>query len=182
MWNGLDSGADVLQAGQDGVLTAVGRFKFQSYSVWTEWYPGKTHTQNLTIHPGDQLYVETWIGDQSGNPTVAGTFGWFYICNDSTATCLVPYPSEPQTVGYPFTGNSAEWIMERPGDVPVSLADFATASMSSADVFDRNWSYHDANTDSGFLLSMVSQSTGHLLATATKDYSQQVFFNWVASY
>jgi hypothetical protein len=109
-WAGLDgwSNGDVLQAGteSDAYCALGGAIKSSYYSAWYEWYPyGEVRIGGFPISPGDDLFVEVW--------STANNVGHAYIVNYNTNTYVnITFSAPP---GTHLVGNSAEWIVERPG-------------------------------------------------------------------
>ncbi|HEY8088667.1 MAG TPA: G1 family glutamic endopeptidase, partial [Polyangiaceae bacterium] len=128
MWVGLDSN-DVWQAGTDSESSIFTRFTFngayrfqvQTESAWIEAFPANEYTlPNVTPRIGDQMQVQVWVGDSTGATTFNGnrlsgpdSTMWFLVTdltNGQTAldTYSIPYQ------GTLFTGDTAEFIVERP--------------------------------------------------------------------
>ena len=114
-WIGIDgSGSDdVLQAGSESDAYCDGSGTASFYSAWYEWFPlGEVRIKNFPISAGDDLFVEVW----SEGPTQ----GFAYFENYTTGQTVELEFSAP--AGVNLVGNSAEWVVERPG-VNGGLAD-----------------------------------------------------------
>jgi hypothetical protein len=107
-WNGIDGwgSSDVLQAGVEFDAYCSGGAKSAYYSAWYEWYPyGEVRISSLPVAPGDDIFVEVWH--------TSSTQGYAYIVNYSTGQYVeVGFNAYP---GYALIGNSAEFVVERPG-------------------------------------------------------------------
>jgi len=116
-WVGIDGdgSGDVLQAGIEFdayCLDLVTPMAATYYSPWFEWYPnGETRITNLPIAPGDDYFVEVW--------NTSSTAGHAYLVNRNLNEYVIINFSAPS--GTKLVGNSAEWVVERPG-VDGSLA------------------------------------------------------------
>ncbi len=107
-WVGIDGwgSPDVLQAGVefDAYASIFGTSTY--YSPWYEWYPyGEVRITNLPIAPGDDYFVEVW--------STSATQGYAYLVNENTNQAVSIGFTAP--AGTYLSGNSAEWIVERPG-------------------------------------------------------------------
>jgi len=108
IWNGIDGftgngGSDVLQGGVDSAYYCSGIVAGPFYETWIEWFPAGS-TYEFAVNPGDDLYVETW--------STSSTQGYVYMADltlQISATYGLTAPS-----GTVLTGNSAEFIVERP--------------------------------------------------------------------
>jgi hypothetical protein len=155
-WLGLDglNTPDVVQAGSEqDTYTAFG-WTFTSYYLFTENYPAASVGAQIGVDPGDVVEGFVWVGNSSGEPDVSGGYGWYYLYDVTQGT----YSSSSSPLAAPFSGATAEWILERPS-VPVvsyGLANFGRAQMGSTYAFDSNWQYHDLGTDANVQLTMVN--------------------------
>jgi Peptidase A4 family len=107
-WVGIDgwTSPDVLQAGTETDAYLLGSTKATSYSAWIEWYPfNESRITNFSVAPGDEMFVEVW----NTSPTV----GHAYLVNLTTQQSVAFTFDAP--AGTQLVGNSAEWIVERPG-------------------------------------------------------------------
>jgi len=107
-WIGIDgyNSNDVFQAGYEADAYCSGGTTSQFYSAWYEWYPNsETRISGFAANAGDVIYLYIW-------PT-STTTGEYYIANLTADTATSATFSAPS--GTSLTGNSAEWIVERPG-------------------------------------------------------------------
>ncbi len=133
-WIGLDnSGTDLYQSGTDSeCLFALG-FPFwtvTNYWMWIESLPFPPWAvPNFTVSPGDSISVDIFVADENGTTWYQnGTWGgltpqdnsvWFMLYNNSrNLSYWGTLPTAAETGGglssTPFTGSSAEFILERP--------------------------------------------------------------------
>jgi hypothetical protein len=188
-WVGLDGygTTDSLQAGteQDFVFFG-GFFDSTNYAAWTEVLPNQTSEQdtNLSPNPGDEVYVQVWIGDDEGNPNGKGSWAWAYLV-DSTQRAAVSVRTPLS--GTHFSGKSAEWIMERPlvNNVPAILSDFNGVSMTDAYAYYRKKTAEPrvpAQTASTTKLALhneyVNGNDNNLLSEAQAFGSSWLYFTW----
>jgi hypothetical protein len=156
-WVGIDGwgSGDVLQAGveYDAYASIFGTSTY--YSPWYEWYPyGEVRITNLPIAPGDDYFVEVW--------STSATQGYAYLVNESTDQAVEIGFTAP--AGTKLTGNSAEWIVERPG-VNGSLA---TLTNYVDDVF---WDSY-AVTFSGYGYDPSSASSYGIIGLDNSGYAE----------
>jgi Peptidase A4 family len=107
-WVGIDgwNSPDVLQAGFEADAYCDGSTTATYYSPWYEWFPNSwTNITNLSIAPGDEYFVEVW--------STSSTQGYAYLVNENTDQAVEIGFKAPS--GTTLKGNSAEWIVERPG-------------------------------------------------------------------
>ena len=145
-WVGIDGwgSGDVLQAGVefDAYASIFGTSTF--YSPWYEWYPySEVRITNLPIAPGDDYFVEVW--------STSATQGYAYLVNQNTNQAVSIGFTAP--AGTTLAGNSAEWIVERPG-VNGSLA---TLTNYIDDVF---WNSYGATFNYAVVDPSSATSTG----------------------
>jgi len=198
IWAGIDGASvspasiDVLQAGtwqqvHDEYNPHYGGLAWTAYDyhAWIEWFPAYDSTVPLTIHPGDLIYTEVWIGDVYGNYDVTGSYCWAYIYNVATGLFWENKVSMPS--GTTFYGDVAEWIIERPmqcswffgttcGHYP--LANFGSATMTAEAAYATNGSFYDF-TNAPATTYWMQDSLG-VKATAT-DYlfPLSIQFSWL---
>ncbi len=117
-WVGIDgfhTSNDVLQAGIEQAVDAAGN---ANYQAWFEWwkpdgdssqfpYIHQTNISNFPVAPGQTIWCSVqYVGNN--------TAGYLYLANGSTgdhfSITLIP------PTGADFSGRSAEWILEAPGD------------------------------------------------------------------
>ena len=108
-WNGIDgfSNGDVLQGGSSSQEHCSGGVVNTYYCGWVEWYPSYPILCEFGVNPGDDFYVETY------DPSGGYSNGYVFIEDETTltyGTYTLSYITGPALVG-----NSAEYIVERPG-------------------------------------------------------------------
>jgi peptidase A4-like protein len=106
-WIGIDGDGsnDVLQAGTESDAFCWGGFTATYYSAWIEWFPFAETRISLPVAPGDDIFIEVW--------NTTATQGYAYFVN-MTTNQAAEYSLTPPA-GTRLTGNSAEWVVERPG-------------------------------------------------------------------
>lgn len=106
-WVGIDGfgSSDVFQAGFEADAYCNGGSTAQFYSAWYEWYPNSETRISFPANPGDVIYLYVW-------PT-STTTGEYYIANLTAQVAANASFSAP--TGTTLQGNSAEWVVERPG-------------------------------------------------------------------
>jgi hypothetical protein len=173
MWVGMDGWGtnDVLQTGtaSEAWETCYGLcWGGANYYAWTEWFPGGPHIiQSAPVSPGDVIWAWAWYPGY-------GNTGYLVFQNltQGYGTKVIPEPM-PSGVSY-FSGNSAEWIVERPcktvsGTTCTSyypLANFGWDQMTSAYAKGSGCpgGYCNISNTSGFTVDMYNGSS--LLAYA----------------
>jgi hypothetical protein len=122
LWVGLDGylknpdgSRDLIQCGthQDVDGDVV------NYYAWVEYLSqprgGRQHGPEqyvFTVDAHDQILANAWVCDSVGNEDAGGGFGCFFIADSTVDRAYAG--SRPIAAGATFSGNSAEWIMERP--------------------------------------------------------------------
>ena len=107
-WVGIDgwSSSDVFQAGYEFDADCSDATKTPFYSAWYEWFPnGSVRIANFPISPGDVIFTEIH--------NTSATQGSAYIQNETANKSVTISFKAPS--GTKLTGDSAEWIVERPG-------------------------------------------------------------------
>ncbi len=100
-WVGFDGygSNDVMQAGTE---TNCGNSDY----AWYEWYPYlQTKISSPTVSPGNFIEVEVWY-------TTSSPHGNFWLWNETTGAVAGLGFSAPS--GTTLSGNSMEWVVERP--------------------------------------------------------------------
>lgn len=120
VWVGLDGGGtaskDILQTGTGSRASQTCIYSticwgFTAYWTWTEWFPNGPTNNPVQVNPGDEIFAEAWYPG-------SGRTGYLYLQNLTQGTARTLPEPMPSTVSY-FSGDSAEWIMERqPGPLP----------------------------------------------------------------
>ena len=139
LWIGMDGNTtdDLVQAGTEQDARSLLLFgTATNYYAWTEAYPINGITEAFSVSPGDDIDVSVWVGNSGGDIDPTGGYAWFSIFDAMTAQQELI--STKLGTGFGFTGNSAEWIMERPwitalGGYP-ELADYNTCEIKQAGV------------------------------------------------
>lgn len=152
-WVGFDGAfisGDVLQAGT--AVTACGA----SYVAWYEWftngctsssgsYPCYQTNLSLTVSPGDLMGVEVWYSTSSPK-------GHAYIINYTAQQSVSVGFSQPSgSSGSGYLGNTAEWVVERPGLVGgglENLANYLAVPMNFAYAYNGSY-YYPSSAPSG---------------------------------
>jgi hypothetical protein len=107
-WVGIDGygSPDVLQAGTEADAYASGGMNATFYAAWIEWYPfNESRISNFSVAPGNEMFVEVW--------NTSATVGNAYILNVTNQLAVAFTFNAPS--GTDLVGNSAEWVVERPG-------------------------------------------------------------------
>jgi hypothetical protein len=111
-WVGIDGdgSSDVFQAGTAADAFCANGNKSEKYYAWYEWYPDfEIQIANFPVAAGDEIGV-TLDNSLSNNPSTCGTV---YITNVSQQFKSVSINFCAPN-GTQLTGNSIEWIVERP--------------------------------------------------------------------
>ncbi len=188
LWIGLDGAGttDLIQDGTQQNSTAGGvsmpmPWWFSTYWVWTTILPNPNPNQpteeptNLVVTAGDMMFSQVWIANpvisgsqtHSGPPTPTGNSAFFYV-QDLTTRAVFISPPEPLNFSSPvsFTGQTAEWIMERPAYVGSpsdiilpDLANYDVAFMYGAEAQTASGIYVDWNSSANTQLTMEGCTT-----------------------
>jgi len=147
----------LVQAGTEQDVSSSG---VASYSAWWEILPVPAITASITVAPGDRVSVSI----ASSLPEVWGiTFK--DLTNGHGFTETVPYPS---------TMDSAEWIEEAPveiaaGSAPISAGEAALPNLT-ADNFDlAKLNGHGAGLKPAYEIQMVNSTGGVLASPSAPD-------------
>lgn len=127
LWVGLD-GLDVDDLWQAGTTTKAVVYGYQgawfvevgiTWAVaWTEFLPQQEYSveiANFPVVPGDDVFVEVWIGNAGSQPTLSGNFGVALVWNLTRQVSTTIYTP---VGGTRLVGYDAVWIMERPQAAP----------------------------------------------------------------
>jgi Peptidase A4 family len=188
MWVGLDGNGtpDLVQDGTMQLTYQLGSADFYSYYSWIEYYPSPPIAMVLPVQPLDNIEVWTWMSD-AGPPSrsniVNGGYAWFYLFDIN----------EGLTSGYlniktpdglpPFTGTSAEWIVERPtvNNSVSNLANYSVTQIFNPEAKDFSGNLHTGYSDPYTLITMVNPDDGVTLDTDTfGDHGNELNFWWAA--
>jgi hypothetical protein len=107
-WVGIDGygSPDVLQAGTETDAYASGTTRATFYAAWIEWFPfNESRITNFPVAPGNEIFVQVW--------NTSATVGNAYLLNLTTQKAVSFTFNAPS--GTTLVGNSAEWVVERPG-------------------------------------------------------------------
>jgi len=189
-WVGIDGfgTGDVVQDGTESDAFDDYFFSYASYYAWYEFYPDYAHAlSNVPVSPGDSVFaISTTYVDNNGY--VNGSY-YFYDVSAGTGTVA----SELIPAGAPYSGSSAEWIVERPtvGGGLSPMPDYGSAQISStfAQTTDGDLFYADGSNSFGandimYDLLMTSDGTynGDLLSDGYVQDANDVdflYFNWL---
>jgi hypothetical protein len=130
-WVGFDGygSSDVLQAGTEADAYCSGGVTSPYYSAWYEWAPNsEVRIGGFAVNPGDLMFVDVWY-------TTASPYGHAMILNYTTQKSTSIGFNPP--AGTTFSGNSAEWVVERP-TISGALADLTNYV---ADQFNIDYAY-----------------------------------------
>jgi len=190
LWIGLDGAgsANVVQdgTGQD-VLSFVSdatTWIIRSYYGWKEicCQEPEVRLSNFPVSPGDEINSYVWMADSSGNISAYGNMAYFWF--EDVTTGQYAYLSTPFTSGT-FSGNSAEWIMERP-TVNNSLTDIANYAVA---VLWNPWAHRADNRWYGYTggdeitSQQITMFNGaNALSTVSPLNVDHMQFQWLASH
>jgi Peptidase A4 family len=198
LWVGLDGDGitnpgitDLVQAGTGHENIDVGSGSISSYYAWTEFLPQQPSLQqiaNFAIHPGDEIFVEVFIGGAGSSPDLTGFFGQFWVQNLTTSESTIIYTPRGSTT---VVGSEAVWIMERTqltaADGTVSygdLANYGTASIFNAWArrthSPRHQGYVSYQGDTNVQITMFNSSDSDTLSTVTPVDTVSMRFSWHA--
>jgi hypothetical protein len=161
-WHTYDS-TDILQAGSESDVSCYHGGPLKNYSTsayfWIEWAGTKNiavtrHRRNLTVRPGDKIYVRI-------EAATTGPYAWreatLRFVNETTGYYLPPrtFRSGCVDCGTPFQrparlfGNTAEWIVEatfyssQHPWLPNTLDDFGSVEMTRVFTTDQDGITYD---------------------------------------
>jgi hypothetical protein len=192
-WVGLDGfsanpdgSRDLIQCGTEQDVDA----NFGSYYAWVQYIsnaPGKPPQDPsmfaFSVSPRDAISASAWVCDSSENENIHGGFGCFFIADVtqnlaySGAIAVAP--------GATFSGNSAEWIMERPwldgGDGPFNgfwpLSNFGSTQMTNPWA---NGPKTNGNTFSTSADAWMEEGPGGTILSQGLVGDSVVTFDWLA--
>jgi Peptidase A4 family len=152
-WVGIDGdgSGDVLQAGSESDAYCNGSNKSTYYSAWYEWYPyGEVRISNLPVSPGDDIFVEVWH--------TSSTQGYAYMVNYNTNQWVDIGFRAP--AGTSLIGNSAEWVVERPGISTglATLTNYISDYFSDAYAYTENYTQYTPGSYGALLLTMTDNN------------------------
>lgn len=152
-WIGMDgyNNGDVLQAGTESDAYCSGSTKSTYYSAWYEWFPnGEVRISNLPVTAGDDIFVEVWHTSK--------TQGYAYFVNYNTDQVVEVGFTAPSSAN--FIGNSAEWIVERPGLSTglATLTNYISDYFSDAYAYTENYTFYEPGTSSASFITMLDNN------------------------
>jgi hypothetical protein len=174
-WVGIDGNCKCNDLIQDGTEQQYTGGK-ATYYAWIEFIPeSEIVVANFPVSPGDVIYAYSAVEVKSGKIT-----GVYYIANYNTkkaisASLVIP----PKTT---FSGQSAEWIVERTevgGSFTNPLPNYADAYMDDAYAY-RSGSSHAIPYTSESNEDIVMAQSGTSLSDATEQDSDSMWFHWLA--
>lgn len=171
-WNGIDgfSNGDVVQGGSLSEAKCVSDVTTASYCDWIEWFPSYGITCVIyPSTPGDDVYVATL--DTGGGGTT-GTSQTVCVIDETlnTGSCyIIDWLSGPGLVG-----NSAEYIVERPGynNGSCVIVFDDTCLFSLANYVNDFWAYSEAWTFAEYdnYVNKGTKTPNYPGSTATTTY------------
>jgi len=153
-WVGIDGDgtSDVLQAGTESDAYCSGSTTATYYSAWYEWYPyGEVRVSTVPVYPGDDIFVEVWH--------TSSTQGYAYLVNKNTGQYFdIGFTAYP---GYPLVGNSAEWVVERPGISGglATLTNYITDYFAECYAYTENYTLYEPGSAGALFLTMLDNSS-----------------------
>jgi hypothetical protein len=187
VWVGLDGFNlnDLLQAGTESDCYDLGFFGYAAnYYAWEELLPNQPSAQQLDLspNPGDDIFTQVFIGNESGAPDMTGSYFWYEV-DDKTQGQYVYTSLKFSESGY--YGGSAEWIVERPGlggDTFAELSDYDWAKMTGAYVWTSSEELAYSQTSNLQELWMYNGyfngDDNNKLSSATNDGASTIYFQW----
>jgi Peptidase A4 family len=185
LWPGIDGwgSGDVLQAGveADAYCASNGATKATYYSSWIEWYPySETRVSSPSVKAGDLMFVEVW----STSPTQGYAYLHNYTTQETAEYSLTP-PS-----GTTLTGNSAEWVVERPGvnGGLATLTNYLNSAWSNGVAWNYTasspsyWYQGQTSRPNMHLITMLDDSGNGISAPTVENYNFLWFQNFGSSY
>lgn len=174
-WVGIDGNCKCDDLVQDGTEQQYTGGK-ATYYAWIEFIPeSEIVVPNFPIAPGDVIYAYSAVAVKSGKVT-----GYYYIANYNTKKAIsTSLTIPPKTT---FSGQSAEWIVERTevgGSFTNPLPNYADAYMDDAYAY-RSGSSHAITYTSGSNENIVMAQSGTSLSNSTEQDSDSMWFHWLA--
>jgi hypothetical protein len=175
MWVGIDGDCNCNDLIQDGTEQDWVNGKAK-YAAWIEFIPeSEIVIPNFPVFPGDIIYATSSVGIKDGVIT-----GFYFMANFNTNISVSA--SIPMPAGDTFSGQSAEWVVERTdvnGSFNNPLPYYAYAFMDDA------WAYRAGSnqritysSEANENFTMVEGST-HLSEAYEQD-SDSMWFKWLA--
>jgi hypothetical protein len=197
MWAGL--GGDVTQ-GENNYLIQAGveldsTGTSASYYAWTEAYPSAAvklmPPAAFPVFPGDEIFVECWPSDSSGNMTVTGKYASFWLSNQTHNWGFPRYGYNPGSVP-PYQGQTVAFIMEAKlgtpnnGGFTEGLTEYSGTNQWGGAFDTNNSTYHDFGTDTVIDYQLNSSIGQYSLERASTGFgpdgnNDQTNFTWLNS-
>ena len=180
LWVGLDgytsNSNDVLQDGTEQDAVDYFGSSISSYSVWVEYVPdsGSVTLTNFDVDPGDRMYFSAYSCRNNQNQLR----GCYHIIDYTKGerTNAIHAPNHQW-----FSGNSAEWIVERPtvnGNL-YFLPDYNIAQTSDMGTYDTHLGQYVGYGAEPFdTVSMVNPNTKDLLSKSASLSRTTAQFTW----
>jgi hypothetical protein len=171
-WIGIDGwgSGDVLQAGTETEILDLGIFTSRQVYVWWEWFPaGEVAITNFGVAAGDVMYCLICVN--------SSTTATVYLTNQSSGVSTSFSITAPK--GTSLTGNSAEWIVERPtinGSV-AQLSDTAAVYFDEGIAGLAGAPFTIVDLGSGMPVTMTGSGNASL-SVPTFETSQLMKVNW----
>jgi hypothetical protein len=178
-WVGIDGygSQDVLQAGTEVDSYLSGSTNTTFYGAWIEWYPfSESLISNFFVAPGNEIFVEVW--------NTSATVGNAYVNNLTTQQTVSLTFNAPS--GTTLIGDSAEWVMERPGigDGLATLTNYvacpfnACAAVGSVNGGTRNRTYGPGINQTGAINYWISMldSGGSVISVPSLVGTSDIWF------
>jgi hypothetical protein len=165
-WVGIDGAGsgDVLQAGTQSMANCGSA----SYYAWYEWYPyNEVGISNFPVAPGDDMFVEVW--------NTSATQGYVYMVNYNNNQAVEIGFNAPS--GTRLVGNSAEWVVERPGvnGSLATLANYISDYFSDCYAYTHNYTEYVPGSYNAYNYTMLDNS-GYQISYATLLGSTGIWF------
>lgn len=165
-------------------------YNISAYYAWTELLPteGIELLPDFEVRPGDQMFIEVWVGNPGESPSLSGTDAIAFVEDESRSVYTYVYTPRGQVNIF---GYQAEWIMERPyenGVLP-DLSDYTSVYMivPFAEQINGDWISYDGGVESGSepaiavtsqQLYMYNPNTGNLLSEGYPYGSGAIYYQW----
>jgi hypothetical protein len=117
VWVGMDGYGSVLQTTVEQIGTEEDYINGAAqYYAWYEFYPAASHAINSAVRPGDAMSGEVQYGSGQFTLTLTdSTQGWTFTTTHQLNKAV---------------RNSAEWIVEAPGNIILPLANFGEVTFT----------------------------------------------------
>jgi hypothetical protein len=174
-WVGIDGNCKCNDLIQDGTEQQWTGGK-ASYYAWIEFIPeAEIQIPNFPVAPGDVIYAYSAVGTKNGVIN-----GLYYLANFNTRKAVSASLAIPPKTA--FSGQSAEWIVERTeinGNFNNPLPFYADAFMSDAYAY-RNGSNTKITYASEANQNIVMKQGSTSLSEAVAQDADSMWFEWLA--